>query len=137
MNILKNKVILKELRLISKKINLTNLILFGSRAKGNFKKTSDYDFAYFSKNNLTAEQEINLFNEIMYLLKTENLDLINLSSNTDVKLRFEIFQNGFSIYEIKNYEFSDLKGKAYIDYIDFQRFMKNRQELLSNRIQAI
>lgn len=137
MDILKENQILEELKLISQKFDLSLLILFGSRAKGNFKENSDFDFAFFSKNTLDSYTYIDLFNEIMFLLKNENIDLIDISKNHDVKLRNEIFQSGVLIYEKNISLFSDFKFKAWIDYIDFQKFTKNNYNIIKNNIRKL
>lgn len=137
MNILKNNEILLELSEIAKKYNLSLLVLFGSRAKGTYKTSSDYDFAYIAPSNFTTENKINLIDDLMFLFKTEKIDLINILQNHDTKLRYEIFFSGKMIYEKKKSLFSDLKGKAFIDYIDFNRFSKRNSEILGKAIFAL
>lgn len=137
MDIRNNKVILSKLTKISKKYNLSILILFGSRANGSYKKNSDYDFAFMAKKPLLVEEEINLFNDIMELLGNENIDLINISTNTSAKLRYEIFFKGIPLYESSSLLFKELKGRAYIDYIDFKRYNKNGLERIKKRIEEL
>lgn len=122
---------------IAKKFNLKLLILFGSRASKKFTKKSDYDFAFLSDKNISSKEEINIFNEIQKLIKNENIDLINISNNHDVKLRHEIFSKGSILFESRKFLFKELAGKIYIDYIDFQKFEKNRLKLLKKDIMKL
>lgn len=134
MDIRKDLNTLEELTQLSKNFDLNLLILFGSRAKGNFTTKSDFDFAILPPKDFSNEQQEAFFFELMKLFQTENIDLINISKTTDVKVRNEIFQSGFLVYENKQSYFSDLKARAFIDYIDFQKFRKNSLDLVKQRV---
>ena len=75
MDLLNNKIILDELKKISIKYKLKILLLFGSRAKENWKENSDYDFAFIPSSNFNSDLEIKLFDDLMIILKNENIDL--------------------------------------------------------------
>jgi len=60
--------------------------------------------------------------------------LINISKNYDVKLRYEIFSNGVVVYENQKFLFSELKSKAWIDYMDFKKLTGNSLDLLKKEI---
>jgi predicted nucleotidyltransferase len=122
-----------SLQKIAKKYDLDLMVLFGSRAKGGHNKNSDYDIAFWKI--LSVDDEIRLFDEIMGILQCENIDLININKNHDVKLRYEIFFNGCVIYEKEKGLFQDLKGRAWIDYMDFKRFSSNRLDLLKKDLE--
>lgn len=137
MAILDNKKIISSLRNISLEYGLGLLVLFGSRANGTDVKSSDYDLAFFPSKEFTAIEEINLFDSIMEILGTENIDLVNISKNHDVKLRYEIFMKGKLIYEKRKGLFRELRHKAWMDYIDFQKFSKNRAKCLREKIKSL
>ncbi len=137
MNIIKNKKFLNNIKLICKKYELYIFILFGSRAKGTYTQKSDYDFAFIPKSNFSSNDEISLFNDIIDLLENENVDLINIANNYSAKLRYEIFFAGIPLFESKKNLFSDLKGRAYIDYIDYKRFSNDNLVRIKNRIENI
>lgn len=122
---------------LAKKHKLSLLILFGSRAKKTHKSDSDYDIAFYTKKSLTINQEQSLFEDIMNLLKTEKIDLININKNYDPLLRNEIFQHGKCLYEETKYLFDKLKGDAWIDFIDFQPYYKKQSEILKNKIESL
>jgi uncharacterized protein len=122
---------------LAKKYNLLILVLFGSRAKGNFKKDSDYDFAFYTEKKISPQSENKLFNEIISLLKNENVDLININSNYDSKLRFEIFMRGILIYEKYKGLFADLRGRAFIDHNDFLYHQKDNKMILHEKIKEL
>ena len=77
--------------------NPKKVIIFGSRARGNFKKTSDIDIAIDSEEDVDFIKEI-LDEKIETLLK---FDVVNLRKvNED--FRREILEEGIVIYEKKN-----------------------------------
>ncbi|MFW6286173.1 MAG: type VII toxin-antitoxin system MntA family adenylyltransferase antitoxin [Nanoarchaeota archaeon] len=137
MDILNDKIILNKLKKIAKEYDLSLFILFGSRAKKKFNEKSDYDFGFIPNKEFIAKDEIELFNEIMSILGTEKIDLINIKRNYDVKLRYEIFFGGVLIYEKYKHLFSKLKFKSYLEYIDFKKFSKNRLEYLKKNVSEL
>lgn len=123
-----------KLSKIAKKHNLSFFILFGSRATDKQKPTSDYDFAFLSKNKISADEEINIFDEIMKTLSTENIDLINLRTHTNVILNQEIFSKGKIIYESEKGFFSKKKYEAFFNYQDFKPYLEYESKLLEKRL---
>lgn len=120
-----NKDTTNKLRDISKKYYIKILVLFGSRAIQTNNKNSDYDLAFYKKN-ISAEDEYELFNNIMEILKTQNIDLINIQKNTDATLRNNIFQKGICIYEKNKFTFENMQVDALMDYIDFKEIINSR-----------
>jgi len=114
--------------------NLSILILFGSRAKGNFTKNSDWDFAFIKNQKITTEEEIDLYNSFMKILRTEKIDLINLYKNQNPLLQYEIFNSGKVIFQKDKLYFKRLKMKNYIDYMDSKRFTEIKKELLKKEL---
>lgn len=137
MDILNSSNILEELRNIAIKYDLVIFSLFGSRASGLFKRNSDYDFAFIPPKNFTNEDEEFLFNDLMRLLENENIDLVNISKNYDVKLRYDIFHKGVVIYECRKSLFKELKHKSWIDYMDFKRFSNKRLESIKREMEKV
>lgn len=137
MDVLENKEVLGKIRKIAQRNNIFLLILFGSRAKGTYTKKSDYDIAFVPDKNFSKKDEVKLCDELVKILSNEKIDLINISRNHDVKLRYEIFFAGVPLYEKEKGSFFDMRGKAYIDYMDFKRFTKDRLDLLSRDIEEM
>lgn len=135
MDILRNKAVLGKLKSIAKKYNLAVLILFGSRASSKHKKDSDYDFAFYTNQKFKVKEEIALFEDIMGVLKIEKIDLININTNHCAHLRYEVFSKGVCLYEKKEGIFAFMRGNAWVDYMDYKRFEKNRLNLLKKDIE--
>jgi predicted nucleotidyltransferase len=122
---------------VAKKYNLLTLVLFGSRAVGNEREDSDYDFAYFSKSELDSENYIDLFNDIMELVGNENIDLIDINKNKSHLLRYEIFSKGKCVYEYKKGFFNNLKIMAWFDYKDYEHYYEKQSEIIKKGIEMI
>ena len=119
--------------------NISNIILFGSAAKGEAKKSSDIDFFIEVKRNSKGfEKEIiNLVNDFYksreaLIFKTKGIDnKINvvvgkLEDWTD--LRKSIESTGVVLYG--NYIASDVKGKKYVIFF-WDKIGKNRGAFLN------
>lgn len=70
-------------------------ILFGSRARGEAKKDSDWDFGYIAAQNFDHAV---LYTNLTLLLQTDKIDLVNLSKVSGL-LRFRAAQDGKLLYE--------------------------------------
>ncbi len=86
--------VLEELHVLAQKYNLDKLILFGSRARGDYRKTSDIDLAATGGDivrfSLEAEEETTT------LL---SFDIVNLDKSVQKELRESIEKEGIIIYE--------------------------------------
>ena len=88
------QVVLDELISIAERYHIEKLILFGSRARGDFRRTSDIDLAVsggdFARFALDVEEETST------LLK---YDFVNLDRNIQEELLKSIEKEGVVIYE--------------------------------------
>jgi predicted nucleotidyltransferase len=123
-----NSKLKKKLENIAKKYKLELFILFGSRAKGNFTKDSDWDFAFLSKNNINKES---LENDLFLILEDPNIDLIDLSEDILPELEWEIFNKGILINEENKKLFIEFKLQSFFTKIDAQELLyKTRDKFL-------
>lgn len=125
-----------KLKLIGKKYNLDLFILFGSRAKGNFKDNSDYDLAYL-KINIDYIQEDNLIKDLELLFEDKKFDLVNLDKDriNSIVLENEIFTSGILIFESKKNIFEVKKENIFFDYIDSKDLLEpTKQKFLDTAI---
>lgn len=86
--------VLTEIRDLAEKYGLERVVLFGSRARGDYKKTSDIDLA-------VTGGDITLFTldveeETSTLL---SFDVVNLDGSVQEELRKSIEQEGRLLYE--------------------------------------
>ena len=77
------------------------VILFGSRAKGNNRPSSDFDFAIEPAEHL-IDNWVCFSSEIEENAPTLNkIDIVNLSSNNNANLLFEIEHTGIELWRVK------------------------------------
>ncbi len=81
---------------------IQKVILFGSRAMENFKKSSDIDIALIGKNNITINK--NIINRIDYELNEESslpyfFDVVDIKKISNEKLEEHIEKYGLVLYE--------------------------------------
>lgn len=86
--------VIREIRMTAEKYQIEKIILFGSRARGDFKRTSDIDLAVsggnFDRFALDIEEETST------LLK---YDIVNLDQSMQQELRDAINKEGRVLYE--------------------------------------
>ena len=86
--------VVKELKSLAEKCNIKKIILFGSRARGDFKERSDIDLAvwgdYTDKFSILADEETTT------LLK---YDIVDLNKPVQEELLESIKKEGIILYE--------------------------------------
>ena len=86
--------VIEEIRKLAKKYDVTKVILFGSRARGDFKRTSDIDIAVtggdFARFALDVDEETSTL--LMY-------DIVNLDWYVQDELLEAIKKEGRILYE--------------------------------------
>lgn len=84
--------------IIKKYKEITRAVIFGSRARGDYKKASDIDIALFG-DNLTNTINTKIFFEIDELYMPYKVDLINFNTlGKENKIRENILKEGVEIY---------------------------------------
>ena len=86
------KEVIKEICDLAHQYNIDKVILFGSRARGDFKRTSDIDLAVTGGD----FERFALDEETQTLLE---FDIVNLDSEMQDELRESIFREGKILYE--------------------------------------
>lgn len=95
---LQEDVIRKIVEILEKHEEVESAKIFGSRARGDYRKASDIDIALFG-DNLTHTINTKIFYEIDNLYLPYLIDLINFNTlNEDDKLRKNILKEGVDIY---------------------------------------
>lgn len=87
-------IVLEEICDLAKKYGLTRVILFGSRARGDYKRTSDIDLAVTGGNITLFTLDVE--DETSTLL---SFDVVNLDGSVQEKLRESIEREGRILYE--------------------------------------
>lgn len=85
-------------KIFSKYPEIEKACIFGSRAKGNFKETSDIDIVLYG-NSLTHTLNTKIFYDLENLYLIYKIDLINFNTlKDDDKLKENILKEGVEIY---------------------------------------
>ncbi len=95
---LKNDMISKITSLLAKNQAVNRLVLFGSRAKGNFKPGSDIDIAVFG-HNLTLDDFLVFSINIDQLELANKVDLVHYEKIKEKELIEHIARVGIVLYE--------------------------------------
>lgn len=94
-----DKDIIESIFRIGNKYEINKIVLFGSRARGDNKKTSDIDLAIYCNEGFDNQSKVYFeLEDINTLLK---MDIVFIDSNTDRKLMENIVREGVVIYERK------------------------------------
>lgn len=88
------KKVIEELKIIAEKCNIEKIILFGSRARGDFKERSDIDLAVLGEE--TDKFSILADEETSTLLK---YDIVDLNKPVQEELLESIKKEGIVLYE--------------------------------------
>ena len=96
---LEDKLLNQIVSIILEYKNAEKIVIFGSRAKGIFSKTSDIDLAIFGKD--WTDRDINLIkNKLEELIKTPcKLDVVNFYLLKKETLKQNIIREGRVLYE--------------------------------------
>ena len=86
--------VLKEIRDLAEKYEVKKVILFGSRARGDYKRVSDIDLAVTGGN--IAAFSLDVDEETSTLLK---YDIVNLDASVQQELLDSIQKEGVILYE--------------------------------------
>ena len=84
-----------DLALMAEKYNITKIILFGSRARGDNNAKSDVDIAVYGCEDF-ARFSLDVEDEVWTLLK---FDVVNMDGDVSEELKNEIHSDGVVIYE--------------------------------------
>ena len=87
-------IVIEEMIDLAEKYNLNKIILFGSRARGDYHRTSDIDLAIWGGN--TALFALDVEEETSTLLK---FDIVNMESAVQPELIEAIEKEGKVLYE--------------------------------------
>ncbi|MBN1065066.1 nucleotidyltransferase domain-containing protein [Clostridium botulinum] len=97
--------------------------LFGSRARGDYLDSSDYDIFIIA--NISMEEELEIEAELEQLLDN-NIDLINLKEDMDRILLKNIVNEGIVLYD-KNNAFEKIYNFIENFFIENSDFLKLRE----------
>ncbi len=117
--------------------NLKMVMLYGSRARGNYSDDSDLDLAFlFADEALRRENSlklrIRLAGKIEKLLQIET-DVVILNESPPL-LKYQIIKYGRVIYTASDFSYSSYYAKTIKEYFDYKHLRKIHDEQLFNRL---
>ncbi len=89
-----SKKVIEQIVDLAKQHNVRKLVLFGSRARGDYRERSDIDLAVYDGN--CARFSLDVDDETYTLL---SYDVVNMSRPVDDELRESIEREGIVLYE--------------------------------------
>lgn len=90
--------IIDQIKDLAQKYCIDQLVLFGSRARGDHSPYSDYDIAVFGKK-LSSVEEASFWSEIEEIETLKKIDLVFVNDTTSEKLLENIRRDGVILYE--------------------------------------
>lgn len=106
---LKDSIIIKMKNVLSKYGEIEKALIFGSRARGNYKKTSDIDIAIFS-HNITSTRLNLLRNDFDELDIIYTVDIVDFYKVSKEELKNSIMRDGIVIFS----KFSEINNTKEI-----------------------
>ena len=87
-----SKEVYEKIKKVIENNNQYKIVLFGSRARGDYKETSDIDLAVL--NEISREEQYKIMNEIDLLEIIYKIDIVFVDSNTKLELVESIKRDG-------------------------------------------
>lgn len=87
-----SKEVYEKIKLVLEKNKKYKILLFGSRARGDYKQTSDIDLAVLSE--ISRDEQYKFMNEIDLLDIVYKIDIVFVDSNTKEELVESIKRDG-------------------------------------------
>lgn len=121
---------------------LKMLVLFGSRARGEQRSTSDWDFAVLYDEELRKQYEtggwdaFKLWIVLQQALKLadDKIDVVDIN-HCSPALSFAIARDGKLLYEREPNQFTQFRRKAWKTYADTAKFRKLRRRSIGLTLQ--
>lgn len=107
----------QKIKEIAEKNGVDIIMLFGSRAVGNFRPNSDFDIAYFTNSNFSYEQEGKLFTDLSDVFGTDRIDLLNIKKIKPLIL-YEIMRNAKVLFARDMLRFYEIRAYAFNRFQD-------------------
>ncbi|WP_038059165.1 type VII toxin-antitoxin system MntA family adenylyltransferase antitoxin [Thermodesulfovibrio yellowstonii] len=114
---------------LAKKFKIHFILLFGSKAEGKDTSESDTDIAVYADHVLSEDEKINIIFELSSILRTENIDLVDLKTASPL-LKKKIFDN-YNVLFVKD---SFLLYQAELSTLHEYEESKILREILNERV---
>jgi predicted nucleotidyltransferase len=116
----------KTVRIVREHNQIPVLYLFGSRAEGRDRYTSDIDFAFWAENEFSWEDYYLLHGKVTVALRTDRINLVWMNK-ADPIIVFEVIANGKVVYCQDVDLLNDFELKAKKRYYDYQFYLQKHR----------
>ncbi|NJR61952.1 MAG: nucleotidyltransferase domain-containing protein [Cyanobacteria bacterium CRU_2_1] len=122
--------------------DLTLLVLFGSRARGEEDPTSDWDFAFLSDPDYLVERKpfwfpgsdlVHTLSKLLHI-SDDKIDLVNLNNCSEILAHF-VARDGQVIYEKTDGEFAQFQQRALKSKTELREFRRSKREQVLQALQ--
>ena len=90
--------VIMKIKEIGIRYRVDKLVLFGSRARGDYSSVSDYDIAVFGQH-LSASDQAYLYNDIDEIATLRKIDVLFVNDGTTPEMLENITKDGVVLYE--------------------------------------
>lgn len=118
---------------LAQRYGLKLLALFGSQVTGQTHRASDVDAAYLSAKPLDLMAEARLITDLMPVLKSPELDLVDLR-RAGPFLRYNIFRAYRPLYRQAGFSVARLEIAAFKQYLELSPLFAARDAYLTRRL---
>lgn len=119
---------------IARENGLSLVLLFGSQVTGKIHSQSDIDFAFRSEKRISPADEALLQLEFSKILKSKNIELVNLRNSGPVLLR-QIARKSVLIFEKEPAGYARFKIYAYKLFMESKKLLEMRSLSLDKFLQ--
>ncbi len=95
--------VIEQIKQMAKKYKIEKVVLFGSRARGDYSVNSDYDLAVFG-DGLSKVDEARFCDDVGEIETLKKIDVVFIRQNTADALLQNIMKDGVIIYEQAEWE---------------------------------
>jgi len=108
--------------------DLKLVYLFGSQASEKVGPLSDYDFAFYIKEDRKKAYytSFKIEGEISKVLSTDKIDMVIINHTDSPELKYSIIKNGKMLYEVEPYRLL-VEPKILNEYFDFRYLLRKYQ----------
>lgn len=108
--------------------DLKLVYLFGSQASEKVGPLSDYDFAFYIKEDRKKAYytSFKIEGEISRVLSTDKIDMVIINHTDSPELKYSIIKNGKILYEVEPYRLL-IEPKILNEYFDFRYLLRKYQ----------
>jgi uncharacterized protein len=124
-----------KIQKLAKEYHLSLVLLFGSQVKGKISVHSDFDVAYLSAKQLNLMNEARLSCDLMPILKSDQVDLVNLKKAPPLLMK-QIFQQHQILFCADKSQYFAYQMYALRKYLEAKPLFILRDKAINNFLKS-